>query len=266
MFVVGTHEPRSHTALLRTSRDIATLVCNARNTYVPAQPTTTMARAWSGVSWLWVVVCILALIKSVHPVYFYFEAGTSKCFYEQLPADTIVVGHYYLEEWDETQGHFDIPKDISLGIMVKHLDSEHMLVNSRGTADGRFAFNSHDAGNHEICFQTEFHGMPMHNGRLPEMRMHIDIIIGDAHRSNTQEDQEHAQDLLSRARSLNGKMRDLRKEQQYQREREMEFRNLSERTNGLVMWCIIAQIVVLLACCVWQLFNLRTFFEDKKCS
>ena len=77
-----------------------------------------MARAWSGVSWLWVVVCILALIKSVHPVYFYFEAGTSKCFYEQLPADTIVVGHYYLEEWDETQGHFDIPKDISLEIMV----------------------------------------------------------------------------------------------------------------------------------------------------
>ena len=106
--------------------------------------------------------------------------------------------------------------------------------------------------------------MPMHNGRLPEMRMHIDIIIGDAHRSNTQEDQEHAQDLLSRARSLNGKMRDLRKEQQYQREREMEFRNLSERTNELVMWCIMAQIVVLLACCVWQLFNLRTFFEDKK--
>ena len=59
-------------------------------------------------------------------------------------------------------------------------------------------------------------------------------------------------------------MRDLRKEQQYQREREMEFRNLSERTNELVMWCIMAQIVVLLACCVWQLFNLRTFFEDKK--
>ena len=81
------------------------------------------------VALLWLAVFILTLVKHVHPLYFYFEAGSSKCFFEQLPADTIVVGHYYLEEWDDKQGHFDIPTDVSLGILVKHLDSEHTLVN-----------------------------------------------------------------------------------------------------------------------------------------
>ena len=61
---------------------------------------------------------------------------------------------------------------------------------------------------------------------------------------------------MSRARALNAKMRDLRKEQQYQREREMEYRNLSEAVNSRVLWCIIIQMVVLLGCCIWQLFNL----------
>ena len=209
------------------------------------------------VALLWLAVFILTLVKHVHPLYFYFEAGSSKCFFEQLPADTIVVGHYYLEEWDDKQGHFDIPTDVSLGILVKHLDSEHTLVNSRGTPDGRFAFNSHEAGNHEICFQTEFQGAPTHAGRLPNLRMHLDIIIGDTHRSNTEADKEHTQDLLSRARALNAKMRDLRKEQQYQREREMEFRNTSESVNSLVVWCIVFQIIVVIICCIWQLFNLR---------
>lgn len=207
-------------------------------------------------SLLWLLVFVLSLLKSVQPLYFYFEAGSSKCFYEQLPADTIVVGHYYLEEWNETLGHFDIPNDLNLGILVQHMDADHPLVSSRGQPDGRFAFSSHQAGSHEICFQTEYHGARMSNHHFPELRMHLDIIIGDAHRSNSAEDEQHSQDLLSRARALNAKMRDLRKEQQYQREREIEYRDLSESMNSRVLWCIAIQIIVLLGCCIWQLFNL----------
>ena len=208
-------------------------------------------------SLLWLTVFILTLAKSVAPLYFYFEAGTNKCFYEQLPADTIVVGHYYLEEWDDTQSHFDIPKDVALGILVKHVDSDHDLVSSKGKSDGRFAFSSHEAGRHEICFNTEYQGVRLPHQHTPELRMHLDIIIGDSHRSNSVADKEHAEDLLSRARALNAKMRDLRKEQQYQREREMEFRDLSESTNARVVWCIILQMLVLLVCCLWQLVSLK---------
>lgn len=205
----------------------------------------------------WLAIFMLTMARFVTPLYFYFEAGSSKCFFEQLPADTIVVGHYYMEEWDDHQGQFDIPKDVGLGIVVKHIETDHALVSSRGNSDGRFAFSSHEAGRHQICFQTEFSGERLSNHHFPELRMHLDIIIGDSHRPNTESDKEHTQDLLSRARALNAKMRDLRKEQQYQREREMAFRNMSESTNARVVWCIILQMGVLFVCCIFQLSSLK---------
>lgn len=205
----------------------------------------------------WLAVFVLTLVRSVQPLYFYFEAGANKCFYEQLPKDTIVVAHYYTEEWDDTQSHYDIPTDIGIGIVVKHIESEHVLVSARGKPEGKFAFTSHEPGSHEICVQTEYHGKRMSNGHLPEVRMHIEVVLGDSHRPNTQADKEHSNDLLSRARSLNAKMRDLRKEQQYQREREMSFRDMSESTNARAFWCILIQIGALLVACIWQLSNLR---------
>ncbi|WFD29994.1 emp24p/erv25p- protein [Malassezia sp. CBS 17886] len=213
---------------------------------------------------LWLGVFVLALAQSVRPLYFYFEAGESKCFIEQLPMDTIVVAHYYAEEWNDAQGHFDIPKDIGVGIHVQHMDTAHVLVSSRGQPEGKFAFSSHESGNHEICLQTEYNGSRLGNGHFPEVRMHIDVIIGDSHRPNTEADRAHTHDLLSRARALNAKMRDLHKEQQYQRERETSYRDVSESMNTRVFWCVIVQMVVLLVACVWQLSNLRVFFEDKK--
>lgn len=63
--------------------------------------------------------------------------------------------------------------------------------------------------------------------------------------------------LASRLRDLNIKIEDIRREQQYQREREADFRNLSETTNSRAVWYSIAQIVVLLSTCAWQLRHLR---------
>lgn len=209
------------------------------------------------VSPAWLFVFLLTLVRSVRPLYFYFEAGESKCFYEQLPQDTIVVTHYYTEEWDDVQQHYDIPNDLGIGVVVKHLESEHLLVSARGKPEGKFAFTSHEAGNHRVCVQTEYHGRHMQKGHAPQVRMHLEVVIGDSHRANTAADREHTHDLLSRARELNAKMRDLRKEQQYQREREMSFRDLSESTNTRAFWCILIQILTLVAACIWQLSNLR---------
>ncbi|WFC97511.1 emp24p/erv25p- protein [Malassezia yamatoensis] len=216
------------------------------------------------VSLVWLFVFCLTIARSVQSLYFYFEAGSNKCFFEQLPKDTIVVVHYYTEEWDDVQSHYDIPTDLGIGIVVKHLESNHVLVSAQGKPEGKFAFTSHEPGRHEVCVQTEYHGSRMSHGHLPEVRMHLEVVFGDSHRPNTESDREHAFDLLTRARALNAKMSDLRKEQQYQREREMSFRDMSEATNARAFWCILVQILALILACIWQLSNLRTFFEDKK--
>jgi p24 family protein alpha len=56
----------------------------------------------------------------------------------------------------------------------------------------------------------------------------------------------------------------IRREQQYQREREAEFRDTSESVNSRVIWWTIIQIIVLGVTGVWQMRHLKHFFQTKK--
>lgn len=70
-------------------------------------------------------------------------------------------------------------------------------------------------------------------------------------------DRTHVSELSQKLRDLNQKIEDINREQQYQREREAGFRDLSESTNSRAVWYTIAQIVVLFVTCAWQLRHLR---------
>lgn len=64
-------------------------------------------------------------------------------------------------------------------------------------------------------------------------------------------------EMSQKLRDLNNKLEDIRREQQYQRERESNFRDLSEATNSRAVWYSVVQIVVLIATCAWQLRHLK---------
>lgn len=93
--------------------------------------------------------------------------------------------------------------------------------------------------------------------------MHLDIAVGEA-KVDEEGEREHVKDLAGKVRDLNARLADIRREQQFQREREAEFRSLSETTNSRAVWWSIAQLVTLLVTCTWQLRHLRHFFESKK--
>jgi hypothetical protein len=76
-------------------------------------------------------------------------------------------------------------------------------------------------------------------------------------KANVDHDRGHVSALASKVRELNIKIEDIRREQQYQREREADFRNLSETTNSRAVWYSVAQIATLLLTCAWQLRHLR---------
>lgn len=65
-------------------------------------------------------------------------------------------------------------------------------------------------------------------------------------------------------RRLNDKLKDIMKEQSYQRERERSFRDTSESTNARVQWWSIIQSAVMVLAGVYQIFHLRSFFRSKK--
>lgn len=77
-------------------------------------------------------------------------------------------------------------------------------------------------------------------------------------------ERSHVTDLASKVRELNKKLEDIRKEQQYQREREHDFRALSDRANRGAVWWSVLQIAVLLGTCFWQMRTLRTWFIKEK--
>jgi p24 family protein alpha len=136
----------------------------------------------------------------------------------------------------------------------QEVESDHSVVSTRGPPDGRFTFTSHDAGDHSICLSTNYSSTWF--GPVAHIRLYLDIVIGST-KPNADHDRSHVSVLASRLRDLNIKIEDIRREQQYQREREADFRDLSETTNSRALLYSIAQIAVLLSTCAWQLRHLK---------
>ncbi len=137
---------------------------------------------------------------------------------------------------------------------LQELESGHSVVNTRGPPDGRFTFTSHEAGDHTICLSSNYSSSWF--GPTAHIRLHLDIVVGST-KANADHDRGHVSALASKIRDLNIKIEDIRREQQYQREREADFRDLSEVTNSRAVWYSVAQIVTLLLTCAWQLRHLR---------
>ncbi|CAD6579041.1 MAG: emp24p/erv25p- protein [Cyphobasidiales sp. Tagirdzhanova-0007] len=204
---------------------------------------------------------------------------------DKLPQDTIVVGHYKAEEWNPDDSKWIINDRLGIQITVDETESEERVVNTRGLAEGKFVFTSHVAGDHSICLRSNYTGGWF---QTPRVRLHLDIAqvhlitislqsaqllirtlivavhsVGEA-KVDEESERTHVSDLATKVRDLNKKLEDIRKEQQFQREREHDFRTLSDRANSGAVWWSVLQIVVLLGTCVWQMRTLRTWFIKEK--
>ena len=127
------------------------------------------------------------------------------------------------------------------------------VVKTRGPNEGRFTFTSHDAGDHSICLQTNYTSGWFSQTHI---RLYLDIVVGST-KPDVEHDRSHVGQVASKIRDLNNKLEEVRREQQYQREREAQFRDLSESTNARAVWYIVAEIIVLVVTCAWQLRHLR---------
>lgn len=64
------------------------------------------------------VLPLLSLASAAQALYFFIDAATPKCFFEDLPKDTLVVGHYAAEEWDDRAGAWQQHTGINIYISV----------------------------------------------------------------------------------------------------------------------------------------------------
>ncbi|KAF9525982.1 emp24/gp25L/p24 family/GOLD-domain-containing protein [Crepidotus variabilis] len=205
------------------------------------------------------ILFLLSCVSSVYSLHFYLDANQKRCFIEELPTDTVVEGHYRALEWSEDQKSYVENEELGIVVEVQEEPSGHVVVKTTGPLDGRFTFTSHEAGDHSICLSTNYTSWFSHT----HIRLYLDIVVGST-KPDADQDRSHVSQLSAKVRDLNQKLEDIRREQQYQREREEDYRDLSEATNSRAVWYSIAQIIVLVATCAWQLRHLKRFFQDRK--
>ncbi|KAK4142098.1 emp24/gp25L/p24 family/GOLD-domain-containing protein [Dichotomopilus funicola] len=214
------------------------------------------------------LLALLSLAAMAQALYFFVDVTSPKCFFEELPKDTLVVGHYTAEEWNDQRRVWEKHDGISIYISVDEVfESEHRVVSQRGGSSGKFTFTAADAGDHKICFtpssnsgRSNWLSVASPNGGI---RLTLDIAIGETSAIEGG-DKDKIQDLATRVKDLNARLNDIRREQVFQREREAEFRDQSESTNSRVIRWILIQLTVLGVTCAWQLSHLRSFFIKQK--
>ena len=130
--------------------------------------------------------------------------------------------------------------------------SGHVVVKTVSPPDARFSFTSVEAVDHSICLSTNYTSWFSHT----HIRLYLDIVVGGT-KADVEQDRTHVSELASKVRDLNQKVEEIRREQQYQRERESDYRNLSELLNSRAVWYSLAQIIVLVGTCAWQLRHLK---------
>merc|ERR1712146_779905 len=148
------------------------------------------------------------------------------------------------------------------GIHVTVADPNDDTVMSKDyEAKGRFAFTSHDPGEHTICLHTN--STRWFGGRT--VRVHLELLVGEhANDYGVISKKEQFSAVETRLYQLISQVKQIANEQAYQRTREAAFREISESTNQRVLWWSIAQALVLVVTAVWQMRHLKSFFEAKK--
>ncbi|KAF2491105.1 putative endosomal cargo receptor [Lophium mytilinum] len=222
----------------------------------------------SGLRTLFSLFIAALLVLPSQALYFFIDGPVQKCFFEELPRDTLVVGHFNAEQWDENTRSYRATPDLGVFITVEEVfDNDHRVVSQRGAAKGRFTFSAADSGEHRVCFTPT--GAVSQGGWLTGgqpaggIKFHLDLVIGETSRIEST-DKGKIDDLTQKVRDLKGRLQDIRKEQVHQREREAEFRDQSESTNARVVRWTLMQLVILGITCAWQLSHLRAFFIKQK--
>ncbi|CAC5379970.1 TMED4_9_11 [Mytilus coruscus] len=201
------------------------------------------------------------VISLTNALYFHIGETEKKCFIEEIPDETMVVGHYKVEVFDKNTNNY-VPSVPGWGMHVEIQDPDDKVVLSRTyAAEGRFTFTSHTAGEHIICLHSNSSAW-FASGQL---RVHLDIQVGEHAVDYAQiQAKDKLSELQLRIRQLLDQVEQITKEQNYQRYREERFRQTSESTNQRVLWWSIAQTLILLVTGFWQMKHLKSFFEAKK--
>jgi hypothetical protein len=196
------------------------------------------------------VLVAAALALPTQALHFYLDGAVQKCFYEELPKDTLVVGmeeiahvawsiyacawweytqltipgHYHAEAWSDQTKSFQNSNDVGVFVTVEEtFDNNHRIVAQRGSQQGKFTFSAADSGQHRICVTPQ--NVPSGGGWLGTgvhgtVKFTLDMAIGETSKIEST-DKDKVQTLVQKVQDLNSRLQDVRREQVFQRVRHL---------------------------------------------
>ncbi|KAI3402678.2 cnxF [Candida oxycetoniae] len=204
-----------------------------------------------------VATCI-QITKAFH---FYVKTGETKCFYEELQAETLVVGRIDAYEKDERSNEYFKGRNLQVQITIDEtFDNDERVIDQKSSPDGEFTFTSLESGEHKFCLTpvyTDGTSNKVH-------RIFFDVAQGSSHDYVDSKSTKMVDDLTKRVNALYEQLDKIHWEQEHMREREAAFRDQSESTNTRVVKWSIVQLIVLIGTCVYQLRHLKSFFKIQK--
>ncbi|XP_057706880.1 transmembrane emp24 domain-containing protein 11 [Corythoichthys intestinalis] len=208
----------------------------------------------------WAGLFLQAYLTLAAAMYFDLGEQEERCIIEEIPEDVLVTGYFLLQPWDlKSSTHTP-----HLGVTLTVRDPSHeVLMTKRYGIFAKFTFTAHESGQHFLCFQTNSTRFSVFAGE--RLKLHLDVQIGE-HVMNPKDDRakDNLKTLEYGLQHLIDQMVYITKQQDYQREKEELFRQISEDTNSTVLWWAVVQISLLILVGFWQMKRLKDFFIAKK--
>uniref|UniRef100_A0A3B4Y0V7 Transmembrane p24 trafficking protein 9 n=1 Tax=Seriola lalandi dorsalis TaxID=1841481 RepID=A0A3B4Y0V7_SERLL len=192
--------------------------------------------------------CFCCFVSSL---YFRLRDAEVKCFREEIPDETLLLGNYQTQVYDQQRAEsLPAPRDLRILVVAKDPDDKVILSRQYGS-EGRFTFTSHTPGEHQICLHSNSSKFSLFAGGM--LRVHLDIQVGE-HANNYAEiaAKDKLTELQLRVRQLVEQVDQIQKEQNYQRFREKYFQDVSHSTNMWIFWWPVVRSLYVVAIITWH--------------
>uniref|UniRef100_A0A8C0R9K4 Glycoprotein 25L n=1 Tax=Canis lupus familiaris TaxID=9615 RepID=A0A8C0R9K4_CANLF len=181
----------------------------------------------------------------------------------RTPAGGAAPGTFKTQQWDfRRQDFLESAPGLGMFVTVTTYNDEVLLSKLYGP-QGRFYFTSHSPGEHIICLESNSTRLVSFGGS--KLRIHLEIRVGqhDLDAAIAQA-KDKVNEVSFKLEHLIEQIEQIVKEQNYQRDREENFRMISEDTNSNVLWWAFAQTLIFIAIGIFQMKSLKNFFIAKK--
>eukprot|EP01115_Flamella_aegyptia_P005658 TRINITY_DN2368_c1_g1_i1.p1 TRINITY_DN2368_c1_g1~~TRINITY_DN2368_c1_g1_i1.p1 ORF type:complete len:213 (-),score=37.67 TRINITY_DN2368_c1_g1_i1:169-807(-) len=201
---------------------------------------------------LFSLLILFVFVNSIQSIYFDVGPHREECFYEMVEQGTDIGLTYQIIKG----GKLDID------ILITGPDGR-IVYEGKKEKVGKYFFLAHAKGYFKFCFSNRM-------SQVTAKTVSMNLSIGkNGEKKQAKEEEKEMDDKLFETFSplqhsilqLADGLAGIKAEEQYQRLRERVHRNTTESTNSRVLYAALFETLILISLSLWQIYNLRKFFE-----